>query len=133
MLGNSGGGRTGKLSCGAVVTEALAHTQGPKLGGPAKARGRPFNLSLATGCPWARRLPSAHSSPEGLGGKISAAYTSAAGRTGWHSPAHICAAVSKGHACAHFGSWDSVHIHSLFCLSRPSPALGIDWMGRRKV
>lgn len=35
MLGDSGGGRTGKLSCGTVVTEALAYTQGPKLGGPA--------------------------------------------------------------------------------------------------
>ena len=103
--------------------------QGPKLDGPAKARARPFSLSLATGCRWGIAALGPGGSlqfiaVEGLGRELSAAIV----RDWVTSP---CSSFSKGHACAH--SRGSVHPHSPTCLSRPSPAPGIDWMGRKRV
>ena len=71
--------------CGAAATEALAHLWGPERVAPQSLGPELFSLSLATGCPCRLAvfgpigLFISLRSPEGLGGKLLAYCTRAAG------------------------------------------------------
>lgn len=130
-LGGSGGQKA--ELCGSC-NRGLSPSTGPQTG-PAEAKARPFNLSLAIGY-W---LPLV---VVDLGPEDSLHLTAVLrrssqlptlqqlGREGfipegdWVAPPeHIPAAVSAKH----------IHVLTLLLASRPSPAPGIDLTGRRKV